>query len=344
MKLSSLKTKGSLTPPVNISVPPSASSPELMSPTTLSVVIPCYNEADCIIGTLEELWAKLQVVQSVVPFQYEVILVDDGSTDETWQLIQQACAIRVCIKGIRLRGNTGQQAALLCGYTHALGDWVLTLDADLQDPPEVLTEMFRATRDGAQIVIGRRRSRNVDTWLKRLTAFGFYRSMRLLGINEETMQAGDFRLMSRMAVLDLVRTSNQPLFHRFKVFELGYPIVAVEYDRRARTAGETKYSYRKMIALSLQAAWSQPRTRRRMGRLCLLSQTLFSILFVVTFCLDWDIRTWVVLGSLQLMTLALFLIPSVCFMWERLENAPCFHVAERCQSPDRDRNEKETVE
>ena len=343
MKSFPLKTE-SMSPSITPSSSRSDTSLKAMSPTTLSVVIPCFNEAACIVGTLAELHSKLEMVQSVVPFQYEIILVDDGSTDETWQLIQRECAIRACIKGIRLRGNAGQQAALLCGYSHALGDWVLTLDADLQDPPEVLTEMFQATLDGAHIVIGRRRSRNVDTWLKRLTAFGFYRSMRLLGINEETMQAGDFRLMSRMAVQDLVKTSHHPLFHRFKVFELGYAIVAVEYDRRARTAGETKYSYRKMIALSLQAAWSQPRTRRRLGRLCLLSQSLFTLLFVALVSLDWDRRTWIILGSLQLMALALFLIPSICFMWERLENAPCFHVAERCQSPDMDRNEKDNVE
>jgi polyisoprenyl-phosphate glycosyltransferase len=340
MKSSPLKIE-SMSPSITPSSSRTATSLKTMSPTTLSVVIPCFNEAACIVGTLAELHSKLEMVQSVVPFQYEIILVDDGSTDETWQLIQRECASRACVKGIRLRGNAGQQAALLCGYSHALGDWVLTLDADLQDPPEVLTEMFQATLDSAQIIIGRRRSRNVDTWLKRLTAFGFYRSMRLLGINEETMQAGDFRLMSRMAVQDLVKTSHHPLFHRFKVFELGYPIVAVEYDRRARTAGETKYSYRKMIALSLQAAWSQPRTRRRLGRLCLLGQTLFTMLFVILVSLGWDSRIWIIMGSLQILSLALFLIPSVCFMWERLENAACFHVAERCQSPERDRSEKE---
>ncbi|MFN7291927.1 MAG: glycosyltransferase family 2 protein [Pirellula sp.] len=343
MKSSPLKIE-SMSPSITPSSSRTATSLKTMSPTTLSVVIPCFNEAACIVGTLAELHSKLEMVQSVVPFQYEIILVDDGSTDETWQLIQRECASRACVKGIRLRGNAGQQAALLCGYSHALGDWVLTLDADLQDPPEVLTEMFQATLDSAQIIIGRRRSRNVDTWLKRLTAFGFYRSMRLLGINEGTMQAGDFRMMSRMAVQDLVRTSHHPLFHRFKVFELGYPVLAVEYDRRVRTAGETKYSYRKMIALSLQAAWSQPRTRRRLGQLCLLGQTLFTMLFAVIVSLGWDSRIWIILGSLQLMSLALFLIPSICFMWERLENAPCFHVAERCQSPDKDRSEKDNVE
>lgn len=306
------------------------SNAPLPIPTKITVVIPCFNEAVCLVGMLDELWVQMESVQAATRIEYDVILVDDGSLDDTWRIIEEQCSRCTQLSGIRLRVNAGQQAALLCGYTHAQGDWVLTLDADLQDPPAVLADMLRLTYDEAEIVIGRRRSREFDTPLKRLTAFGFYRMMQVLGVSVETMQAGDFRLMSRAAVGALVSTSRVPLFHRFKVFDLGFPIASVEYDRGMRLAGDTKYSYRKMIELAFQAAWSSRQARRRLAAICVLVQ-IASVFLITSLAIVLG-NLWPALaaGSLQLAALAVFLVPAVCFIWERSENVPCFQVAQRC--------------
>ena len=296
----------------------------------ITLVIPFFNESACLAGMLDELQVQMERVHSTSGIDYDVILVDDGSTDDTWKIIEHQCLQRMQLSGIRLRVNAGQQAALLCGYVHAQGEWVLTLDADLQDPPEVLADMLRLTHDGAEIVIGRRRSREIDTPLKRVTAFGFYRLMQVLGVSAETMQAGDFRLMSRAAVAELVNASHVPLFHRFTIFDLGFQIASVEYDRGRRFAGDTKYSYRRMISLAFQAAWSSRQTRRRLAAICVAVQVASVCLVAMLALFTGNLRLAMAVGSLQLALLAVFLVPAICFMWERSENTPCFQVSQRC--------------
>ncbi len=298
----------------------------------ITFVIPCYNEAKCLVGMLRELRVHILNLQAQWEFDYEIILVDDGSTDATWKLIEHESLGQTKLKGIRLLNNAGQQAALLCGYSHSRGDWVLTLDADLQDPPEVLADMLRAVQSGAEIVIARRKSRNIDSPLKRLTAFGFYRLMQLLGVSSEAMQAGDFRLMSRSAVDTLVKTSRPPLFHRFKVFELELPTVSVEYERAPRLAGDTKYSYRKMLVLAVQAAWSTRQTRRRLRVFCLAAQILIVSCVLAVAWQGGSLWAAGILAGLQLVLLCILLVPAVGYITASLGGSPCFCVAQRCES------------
>ncbi|MGD0088344.1 MAG: glycosyltransferase family 2 protein [Planctomycetota bacterium] len=216
---------------------------------TVSIVIPCYNEEESfsqLRTALKDLTRKL-----ASRYETEIVLVDDGSRDETWARIQHFAAADNHVRGIALSRNFGHQVALTCGYDMAAGDAVVSMDADLQDPPEVVLEMVKKWEEGADIVYGVRSQRAGETSLKLLTAALFYRLFHALGRSQAPLDCGDFRLMSRRALEALRRMREQHRYVRGMVGWLGFQTAVVEYERQARVAGQTKYSYCRMLAFAL---------------------------------------------------------------------------------------------
>jgi len=220
---------------------------------TVSIVIPCYNEQD----GLDELHRRIfKVSQKLSGWDYELILVDDGSQDDTRKIIQALSKVNDKVTGVFLSRNHGHQIALTAGLSFAKGDRVFILDADLQDPPELLHDMMAVMDTGAHVVYGQRRKRKGETVFKKLTAWMFYRGLNLLSEVEIPRDTGDFRLMSRKALDELNKMNERYRFIRGLVSWIGLRQDAFPYDRDERFAGETHYPLRKMIRFSLDAVTS----------------------------------------------------------------------------------------
>src|SRR6478672_5474896 len=215
----------------------------------LSIVIPVYNEED----VLPLLADRLRPVADGLDATYEVITVDDGSTDQSPVVLQRLLREWPQLRVVRLRANAGHQAAISAGLAAARGDYVVTLDADLQDPPEVIPEMLAAARSGADVVYGIRSDRSTDSAFKRLSAKGFYRLIRALSGTHAQVDAGDYRLMSRATVDAITALPEHHRVLRFVVPALGFPSDSVPYRRDERAAGRSKYPLTAMIRLSLDS-------------------------------------------------------------------------------------------
>lgn len=217
----------------------------------LSIVVPCYNEEECLPETSIQLIKLLSQLAASGKVDEEscVYFVDDGSTDCTWKLIEQLSFTDRRVHGIRLPGNSGHQNALMAGLLTVPGDVVVSIDADLQDDVSAIEAMVDAHRNGAEIVYGVRRSRSSDTVFKRVTADSYYRLLELLGVKIIRNHA-DYRLMSRPALHALGQYKETNLFLRGLIPQLGFKSASIYYDRKERTAGETKYPLPKMLALA----------------------------------------------------------------------------------------------
>ena len=223
----------------------------------LSLVVPCFNEEAMLplaIPHLRELLADL-IARGLADRGSKLWLVDDGSRDRTWELIDAASRTFHDVVGIKLSRNCGHQNALLAGLLNADGDAVISLDADLQDDPGVIEQMIREYEAGAEIVYGVRRSRPDDSFLKRWTAQRYYALLNRLGA-EIVPDHADFRLMGRNALRALAGYPEANLFLRGLVPQLGFATRQVLYDRGARAAGETKYSLGRMLTLALDGITS----------------------------------------------------------------------------------------
>ncbi len=216
----------------------------------LSVVIPMYNEED----VLPLLVERLRPLLDGMRVTYEVVAVDDGSRDLTPALLHRYHREWPALRVLRLRANAGHQAAISAGLASARGDYVVTLDADLQDPPEVIAEMLEAARrDNVDVVYGVRNDRSTDSWFKRVSAQSFYRFIRLMSGTSAHADAGDFRLMSRATVDAVNNLPEHNRVLRFVVPALGFPSDTVQYKREERAAGSTKYPLLKMLRLSVDS-------------------------------------------------------------------------------------------
>ncbi|MET8447299.1 glycosyltransferase family 2 protein [Streptomyces sp. NPDC005209] len=223
---------------------------QIESAVELSVVIPMFNEEEA----LPALVGRLRPVLDGTGEPYEVVAVDDGSKDRTAQLLTELRATWPQLRLVRLRRNSGHQAALTAGLHHARGHYAASLDADLQDPPEKIPEMLALARSrNLDIVYGVRANRSTDTGFKRRTAGVYYWLMRRLVGNHVPAQAGDFRLLSRNVLDALKALPDQPQVYRLLVPWLGFPSGEVTYHREERVAGETKYPLRKMVLLALDS-------------------------------------------------------------------------------------------
>jgi polyisoprenyl-phosphate glycosyltransferase len=217
---------------------------------TLSAVVPCYNEGECI----AELHARLsEACKGAVGEGYEIVLVNDGSKDNTWSLIEQLSRTDDHVVGVNLSRNHGHQLALTAGLSIANGQRIFILDADLQDPPELLAPMMARLDAGAEIVFGQRRKRDGETLVKRATASAFYRVLDYMTEFPIPRDSGDFRLITRRALEALMAMPEPYRFVRGMFSWIGFRQEAFIYDRTARYAGKTNYPFAKMLRLAFDA-------------------------------------------------------------------------------------------
>jgi glycosyltransferase involved in cell wall biosynthesis len=223
----------------------------------LAIVVPCFNEEEVLPETAQRLTALVQgmTANGLIAPDSQVVFVDDGSRDRTWEMIERLASGDPRVGGIKLSRNRGHQNALLAGLYTCEADVLLSVDADLQDDIRVIPEMLEAYARGAQVVYGVRNDRTSDGFFKRATAQGFYRLIRALGA-ESIYNHADFRLMSRRAVEALKSFREVNLFLRGMVPLIGFKSAIVYYTRSERFAGVSKYPMRKMIALALDAVTS----------------------------------------------------------------------------------------
>lgn len=227
-------------------------TPRSRDPHSISLVIPCYNEEE----VLPELRRRLQDLVAQYSCPVEVVLIDDGSKDNTWPLLQTYAQEDRFIKAVRMSRNFGHQTAITCGLDQTRGEVVVILDADLQDPPELIPDMIAEWRDGYDVVYGQRRVRHGESLAKKFFAFAFYRIFEKVAGLKVPRDTGDFRLMDRRAVDALQSLRERHRFVRGMVSWIGYHQKALQYDRPERFAGVTKYPFRKSLFLAIDAITS----------------------------------------------------------------------------------------
>ena len=222
------------------------------SAPTLSIVVPVYNERDNIAALLE----RMRPVLSTIAEVYEVVFVDDGSTDDTAGRVTDAARTDARVRLLRLSRNFGHQAALVAGLAHARGEAVVTMDGDLQHPPELLPEIVRRWREGFEVVQTIRREPADASLVKRSGSRLFYRTLSALSHLDVTPGAADFRLMTREAVEAFLACGERRRCNRGLVQWIGFAYTEVPYDAEPRFAGRSKYSYRAMVRLAGDAIFS----------------------------------------------------------------------------------------
>lgn len=222
------------------------------------VVIPCYHEQDALPLTAPDILAYFQDLRRSVDnnlSDFRLILVDDGSKDKTWDIINNLSKKYPEVTGIKLSRNYGHQMAMLSGLSYSSADIVITMDADLQDDIHAIEKMLAAYESGSHLALGVREDRSSDTPAKRWTANSFYRILSTLGVNIIENHA-DFRLMSRCSLNALLDHQEVNLFLRGLIPSIGFPVTLIPYTRKARVAGETKYTIKKMLRLAIDGVTS----------------------------------------------------------------------------------------
>ena len=218
----------------------------------LSVVVPVFNEGE----VLPAFHARLSAALDALPLATEVVYVDDGSRDSTSRVLQDLRATDGRIAVVELSRNFGKEIAMTAGLDHARGDAVVVIDADLQDPPELIPELVRVWREGYDVVYGRRTSRRGESLLKRVTSSLFYRVIHRVSRVEIPRDTGDFRLLSRRAVESLRQLREQHRFMKGLFAWIGYPHRAVDYEREPRGGGRTKWNYWRLWNFALEGLTS----------------------------------------------------------------------------------------
>ncbi|MBB5208855.1 glycosyltransferase family 2 protein [Chiayiivirga flava] len=219
---------------------------------SLTVVVPAYNEA----AVLEEFHARLAGVLDALDVDGRVLYIDDGSRDATWALIEHLAARDARVTGLKLARNFGKELALTAGLDHVDADAALIIDADLQDPPELIPDFVARWREGFDVVYGQRLQRDGETWLKKATAAGFYRVMQRLSSTQIPADTGDFRLMSRRALDALHGLRERHRFMKGLFAWVGFRQVALAYRRDARAAGTSKFNYWKLWNFAIEGITS----------------------------------------------------------------------------------------
>ena len=282
----------------------------------ISVVIPVFNEED----SLPELFKRLSSLNDSRPddYQFEFLLVNDGSSDDSLNLILNQVENHSSFKVLSFSRNFGHQAALLAGITYAKGDAVVAMDADLQDPPEIIHELIAQWENGSDVVYAERRQRNGESIFKKASAAMFYGLIDWLSETDLPRNVGDFRLMDRRIVNRLIELPEKSLYLRGLVAWVGFKQTSVLYDRDSRYAGETKYSLNKMVNLATDALISfseRPlRIVTRLGFLVTMAAFLLLGFFLVTYIWGSDnqVHGWLsmifavlFLGGIQLICLGI---------------------------------------
>ena len=220
--------------------------------TELSIIIPIYNEE----ANIPPLYERLKKVISSITYSHEFIFINDGSRDRSIELIRDLAAKDSTVKYINFSRNFGHQIAVTAGLDNTKGEAVVIIDADLQDPPELIAEMYAKMKEGFQVVYAKRRSRTGESFLKKYTAKKFYRILARITSISIPVDTGDFRIMDKRVVEVLRHMPEQQKFLRGQISWIGFNQTYVEYDRSERNAGDTGYTYKKMIRFALDGITS----------------------------------------------------------------------------------------
>ncbi len=316
----------------------------------VSAVVPVYNEE----ASLHELHRRLTAALSSLGASYEVVLVDDGSRDRSPELMAELCRRDPHVRAITFSRNFGHQAALAAGLKHASGRAVVVMDADLQDPPELLEQLLGRWREGYDVVYAQRTNRGREPLLKRLFAYGYYRTLRRLSPVEIPPDTGDFCLMDRRVVDLLNQMPERNRFVRGLRAWVGFRQTAVRFERPERYAGEVKYTFRKSLALAVNGIVSFSKVPLRvatyLGLLVSFASFLLAVWYVVQKLTGAPVvRGWastvvivLFLGGVQLLTIGI-IGEYISRIYDEVKQRPIYIVREmlgfggRTEATDQDR-------
>ncbi|WP_278381962.1 glycosyltransferase family 2 protein, partial [Clostridium tyrobutyricum] len=217
-----------------------------------SIVVPLYNEE----LVIDESYSRLKKVMDSTYENYEIIFINDGSSDSTQKKVQQICKIDQNIKLINFSRNFGHQCAITAGMETSIGNAIVVIDADLQDPPEVIPEMIKKWKEGYDVVYGKRAKRQGESFFKKLTARAFYRLLKDMTSIDIPVDTGDFRLIDRKVCNTLNSLPERNRYVRGLVSWIGYKQTSVEFIRHERFAGDSKYPLKKMLKLAFDGITS----------------------------------------------------------------------------------------
>lgn len=258
----------------------------------LSLVVPAFNEEEA----MEQSFERTYRAMSSIGYPFEIIYIDDGSRDRTWEIISRLAREHEEVKALRFSRNFGHQLAVTAGMDEAKGDAVIIMDADLQDPPEVIADMVKAWEQGADIAYGKRMHRKGETAAKKFTAWCYYRLLNFMSAYPIPLDTGDFRLLDK-AVADefkVLREHNR--FLRGMSAWLGYNAVPVEYVREERCAGKTKYTLKKMLRLAADGIFgfsSRPLTLIGWAGLAVLCIALLGLIATIACSAVTGVPGWI---------------------------------------------------
>lgn len=258
----------------------------------LSLVVPAFNEEEA----MEQSFERTYRAMSSIGYPFEIIYIDDGSRDRTWEIISRLAREHEEVKALRFSRNFGHQLAVTAGMDEAKGDAVIIMDADLQDPPEVIADMVKAWEQGADIAYGKRMHRKGETAAKKFTAWCYYRLLNMMSAYPIPLDTGDFRLLDK-AVADefkVLREHNR--FLRGMSAWLGYNAVPVEYVREERCAGKTKYTLKKMLRLAADGIFgfsSRPLTLIGWAGLAVLCIALLGLIATIACAAVTGVPGWI---------------------------------------------------
>lgn len=258
----------------------------------LSLVVPAFNEEEA----MEQSFERTCRAMSSIGYPFEIIYIDDGSRDRTWEIISRLAREHEEVKALRFSRNFGHQLAVTAGMDEAKGDAVIIMDADLQDPPEVIADMVKAWEQGADIAYGKRMHRKGETAAKKFTAWCYYRLLNFMSAYPIPLDTGDFRLLDK-AVADefkVLREHNR--FLRGMSAWLGYNAVPVEYVREERCAGKTKYTLKKMLRLAADGIFgfsSKPLTLIGWAGLAVLCIALLGLIATIACAAVTGVPGWI---------------------------------------------------
>lgn len=218
------------------------------SMTDLSVVIPVYEAENC----LDELYLRLKAALENITMDFEIVLVEDGGCDNSWQVIERLAAADPRVRGIQFSRNFGQHYGITAGLDHSNGEWVVVMDCDLQDRPEEIQRLYSKAQEGYDVVLAKRGARH-DPLLKRITSWLFYKIFSYLVDFEYDGESGNFRIMSRRAVVNFRRMDEQLRFFGGLVQWMGFPTASIEVEHAERFEGKSSYTFDKLWKLSAEA-------------------------------------------------------------------------------------------
>lgn len=268
----------------------------------LSIVIPVMNEED----NIKPLYDRLKKTLNKITPSHEIIFVDDGSKDETVANVESLRADDPLVKYVSFSRNFGHEMANSAGFRNASGEAVVIIDGDLQDPPELIEDMYLKYKEGFDVVYAKRASRKKESILKKMTSKLFYRFMRMMSNVELPLDTGDFRLLSRRVVDEINKMDEHNRFFRGITHWVGFNVTYVEFNRDGRHAGETKYNYFKLMRLAIDAILSFSDKPLRLFSVFGIMMSVFSFLFMIYWVIYKIVTDNPIVGWTSTITIVLF--------------------------------------